>query len=135
MTCAVEYNAFSESQLISMPAGTSPTSSQLPHACNEHILAKEGVVIVCETAASSAVTWDEQQAAEPSEEAAEYGEYSRASYAESDSNRYLQTMPKPWWESQLAEGIHNTLKSREGMLATIQLSSPQLSKRFSYSFI
>lgn len=37
--------------------------------------------------------------------------------------------PKPWWEGQLAEGIHRTLKNREIMLDTINLASPQLHKR------
>lgn len=39
-------------------------------------------------------------------------------------------LPKPWWEGQLAEAIHGTLKKREKMLETLKLASPQLHKRF-----
>lgn len=145
MTCVVEYSApyssFTESQLVSMPAGTSPTGPELPQACSEYMLTNDcetGVNLcdplcnpLCETVASSAVPWDKQQASEPSEHASEY-EYSKASHAESlsESSRNLQILTRPWWEGQLAEGIHTTLKNREGMLAMIKLASPQLKKRY-----
>lgn len=38
--------------------------------------------------------------------------------------------PQAWWEGQLAEGIHRTMRNREKMLDTIKLASPQLQKRF-----
>ena len=39
--------------------------------------------------------------------------------------------PQPWWESQLAVGIHKTLRKKEKMLDTIKMASPQLHKRCS----
>ena len=48
------------------------------------------------------------------------------------ASKYL---PQAWWEGQLAEGIHQTLKKRETMLETINLASPQLHKRFVYRYL
>lgn len=39
-------------------------------------------------------------------------------------------VPEPWWEGELAEAIHRTLRLRESMLNTLKLSSSQLHKRF-----
>ncbi len=38
-------------------------------------------------------------------------------------------LPRPWWESLLAESIHQTLRKRESMIDTIKLASPQLKER------
>ena len=39
-------------------------------------------------------------------------------------------VPEPWWDGELAEAIHRTLRLRESMLNTLRLSSSQLHKRF-----
>ena len=111
-------------------AGTSPTSYLPPQTCFKRECVNgcgEGTLIVCEQqceiVASPAVTRDEERGTEPYKEYA----YGRVSHSKSEFNKY--SLPQPWWEGQLAESIHNTMKKREGILATVQLASPQLCKR------
>lgn len=40
------------------------------------------------------------------------------------------TVHPPWWESELASDIHQTLRQREKELAPIQFQSPQLKQRY-----
>ena len=40
------------------------------------------------------------------------------------------TVQPPWWESELANDIHQTLREREKKLAPIQFQSPQLKQRY-----
>ena len=40
------------------------------------------------------------------------------------------TVQPPWWKSELANDIHQTLREREKELAPIQFQSPQLKQRY-----
>ena len=40
------------------------------------------------------------------------------------------TVQPPWWESELANDIHQTLRESEKKLAPIQFQSPQLKQRY-----
>lgn len=44
-------------------------------------------------------------------------------------NQQQRTAAPPWWETELAADIHNTLRTREKAITAIQYRSPQLEQR------
>ena len=58
--------------------------------------------------------------------------FSDSSIVDLTEDQNSSTVQPPWWESELASDIHQTLRQREKELAPIQFQSPQLKQRYRY---
>jgi len=129
MTCIIKraatYSTFTEPGLAKMPQRNDDPVDEYTQESNSTGTNASS----CTVAVSSAATWDHQQTTTMEVPAGGEGRRRGLRVASSSASSHHQVLPKPWWESQLAEEIHSTLQERERMLAAIKFESPQLNIR------